>query len=357
MFDITKGLGIIAVISYHIDSDVLSRLSSQAILSFFLQVLSMLLSDGMMAVFFIISGYGFRPRPFKKAAVQQAKLLLIPYLWVSAAVILLNGLIPLLQGLGWMKAIKSAGKYAIGMMLGLRSPCTFFGIEFPWNGPAWFLLSLFISWCILTLLFSKCRPIVTGVLAALCGYVSLTLMDFKPGHLFCLFPGIGYVSMLYIGYLLKKRKWLDALQGKAGWLFCAGVVGLAAIKVLLTNYGVEFGAADVYRLVAPILTFVTQALAGMCLLVITRKLSVFRNRVTDAISFIGQNSIVYFCVNAVEFQIFPWSLYTQVFGDRPLLGFCVRFVISMTCATVVCLLVRNRYSIMERLKHTFSRNE
>lgn len=351
MFDITKGIGIIFVIAFHVSSVWIGRVSLPAVLSYIFRFLDNLTTCGMMATFFMISGYGFRPRPLKKAAAHQAKLLLIPYLWVSGAVVAVTGLVSLLQGFGLMASIKRAGRYMIGMMLGLRETGTYFGVEIPGVGPAWFLLSLFISWCVLSFLFSKCRPAVTGALAVLCGLIGVVLEAIVPG-LFCIPSGLRYVAILYFGYLLKKRKWLEALRGKAGWLLCAIMVGVAAAAAFMTKTPLYQLKPDslIANLLAVPVVLISAVLFGMTLLLLTQKLNSVRNRAMDAIAFIGQNSLLYFCANAVDCQALPWYLFVERFMDWSLPGILIHFAVSMTCATVTCLLIRNRYSLMEHWK-------
>jgi hypothetical protein len=121
MFDVLKGLGMLAIIFSHtLDSYSLGVSGGTAVPAFVLAIHS----DMLMAAFFIMSGYGFRPRPVGKCIRQQGKALLRPYLYTALATAALHLALHYGMFRNWHNAVVETLRVLGGFALGLPHTAT-----------------------------------------------------------------------------------------------------------------------------------------------------------------------------------------------------------------------------------------
>lgn len=191
-FDIAKGFAIITVILGH---NAIPHEAMMFIFSFH------------MPLFFIVSGYFFKPLPVKDILRKGWRQLLVPYLFTAACIV---GFFVLFQAL---QTILTGASIDVRLFTNLARE-TLFGA---W--PVWFLLALLVAKLALNFaLRHELHALAIVLLAATVGYVW--------GNYVCLpmplqiFPGMIASLFLYIGYTMRREGIMERIQvggGRTYW--------------------------------------------------------------------------------------------------------------------------------------------
>lgn len=187
-FDIAKGFAIITVILGH---NAIPHEAMMFIFSFH------------MPLFFIVSGYFFKPLPVKDILRKGWRQLLVPYLFTAACIV---GFFVLFQAL---QTILTGASIDVRLFTNLARE-TLFGA---W--PVWFLLALLVAKLALNFaLRHELHALAIVLLAATVGYVW--------GNYVCLpmplqiFPGMIASLFLYIGYTMRREGIMERIQVGGG---------------------------------------------------------------------------------------------------------------------------------------------
>ena len=103
------------------------------------------IGGGIMAPFFMISGFAFYKRSPKKCFSIQKKLFLYPYIFVAGAVLLTKAGLAVLEKRSFLK---HGGELVLTYLFGLNAEGggKFFGIPIEAVSIFWFILALFGGW-------------------------------------------------------------------------------------------------------------------------------------------------------------------------------------------------------------------
>lgn len=188
-FDILKGIGILLMIIGHSTGKI--PYLRDFIFSFH------------MPLFFLVSGYFFRPAGWKELWAKNSKRLLVPYLF-TALLILVHMLI--YQACHGGDVLNVLVTRLRALVLGSGTPRVF-GMG-PAIGALWFLLALFWSHLFLNLALRTRFPFLFCMgLAALS--FSLHGVVFLP---LSIQPGFSGTFFLFIGYQVRQSRLLEPLQ-------------------------------------------------------------------------------------------------------------------------------------------------
>lgn len=346
MFDLLKGLGMIAIVFSHTLESYPMDWEGNVLLPAFA---CFIYRDMLMSAFFIISGYGFRQRPIGKCIRQQRKAALRPYLFTALATGALHLYCHYTAFRIWPSAVTETLRVLGGFALGLPHTAEYAGVTIFSCGPMWYMLALVIGWIVLDIVLNLCperyaTPAVLAVMVA--GWASCLFWELP----YSLSQGLIVAFYIYIGYLAKRKKLFERPLPRwfgAVWAACLALIAAGAVLRQTTDnlsQG-EWSLGPVSILLNGVVGF------GM-----TRwfaRLNFGEGWLVRLLERIGRCSLLIFCVHTVELLAVPWYLFAAQFAQRPALGLALQFALRSAFIAVVCALLLNRGRIWRAVKRFF----
>lgn len=348
-FDFFKGIAMLFIVCGHsFSQDSLAAYYSPdanpiLMLLLFLFLLTFkVFQFGLMPAFLMLSGMGFRPRPFGKCLKQQMEMILKPYLYVAGATVSLHLVVHYLCFRYFHDSVVESLKVAAGFLLALPQSVTIGGIQIFWCGAVWYLIALMVGWLFLDLVLQYvperwCPWTVAGVV--LLGW-GIGLIGTIP---FCLSQGMIASGGLYLGYLMKKKK-LTFLDSRFFWLAAAASYAIS-LTADFTTGRVESMAEGVW-LLGPA-SIVLDFTVGLALVVLFQRFNAFRDQ-KNLKQFglyrwfvsIGRNSMQIFCVHTVEMIALPWYLFTEWWTGSQLIGGLILSAVRFSLILLICRILK-----------------
>lgn len=332
MFDCLKGLAMLGVIFFHSYMDVWAA-GQYEFTTIGYKLISTMPAPAI-GILFLISGYGFSPIRKKKSFVTQVKLLLKPCVIVLFCAILVR--IPLNLAMG-QPPFAGAWLRILGFLLGSLSYTSIFQIPVYSILVFWYLIALFLAWLLLSLifhLFSKtgARTAAVGV-CVLAGAI-LSLLKIKVP--FCIIPTLLAIGFLYLGYMIKKNKWLFVKL--PWWLYLV----MAAFSLVILKCGEMNIGTGVMKL------WLLDYAGMLCTCYLGLRLYLFLYcpdwKIYTPFAYLGRNSLLILCLHGFEHLVFEWKTYEILTKYAPDLTACalglVRTAIILCCFFVVLFLQR-----------------
>lgn len=324
-FNLARGLGMLFVVAGHsmglfmVPSDGTPTLFSGA---------GRVFGGGVMAMFFLISGFGFYKRKPKKCLSIQAKMLLRPYCVVAAAILLTKlGLAVIERRSFW----KHGGELILTYLLGLNveGGGTFCGVPVDSISIFWFVLALFGGWIIYNGIVQLESQKIQWVLVAGCTLVGYLLTLISKVWPLCVPIALLAVGYLALGAQIRQHRLLERkLPAWSYILLCVPILISAA-------YGEVNIVACVWRL------GLVDVIGTFCLsFLLLRLYARFMERNPHGhlillIEAVGFHSIWIVCLHAYEKVIFPWYWLGKVFPQSP--GLCMALCFSGRCVVIYLL--------------------
>ena len=269
-FDVMKGIAILAMIVGH--SPIPKLLES------FIFVWH-------MPLFFLVSGYFFKPKPNSEYIRKNARQLILPYLLTSSIMILLTGVKQFAAGKGDTITMVIAALLGNGT---INNP-TFSEYSI---GAIWFLLAMF--WCriVFNILCNKIEDLrllggivlIASVIATYIGSMLYVPTD--------ILEGIEALLFFYIGYMARINNLLETKI--EGW-------GIAVIA-LLTGLSIYSGSMSMVRCYYGYWPINYLAAIGVTALIYHLS-SHFRKNFF--LAWCGRVSMAILCVHIIELTFFP----------------------------------------------------
>lgn len=347
MFDMLKGLGMVAIVFSH----TLELYPANAEEGAWLPVLlCFIYSDTLMSAFYIISGYGFRKRPVGKCIRQQRKAMLRPYLFTALATGALHLYWHYTMFHGWETAVTETWRVLGGFALGLPHTVEYGGVTIFSCGPMWYLLALLVGWIVLDIVLNLCperftTPAVVAVM--LFGWASCLIWELP----YSLSQGLIVVFYIYIGYQAKRKKLFEKPLPR--WYGAAFVASMALIAsgAILRQFTDNLSRGE--WTLGPV-SILLNGLIGFGMTRWFTHLDCRQSLPVRLLEKIGRCSLVIFCVHTMELQAIPWYLLAARFADRPVLGMAVQLALRTALIGVVCALLINRGRIWRAIKGFFA---
>ena len=289
-FDIMKGIGILLMIIGH-----LTPYLTNVIFSFH------------MPMFFIISGYFFKPTPISSRIKYDLRRLIIPYIFTCTIIIAFYLVLSISQQKDLMSNIITAALYGSGT----TQPSIFFS-DIPMIGAIWFLPAMF--WCrnAYNILFQKSKhtlitSFVISILAILLHRLISLPMAINQGLTALLFYAIG-VKAREIGAPGSIKKTYSCL------LICAWVLAFTTSSLSMVKCTYKFLPLDILG-----------AIGGT---IVVYYISLFIKNikpVSSILTYIGINSLTFLCIHLIDLDaptswIFGIGQEYKIFYD---LAFCI----------------------------------
>ncbi len=282
-FDVMKGIGIIAMIIGH---------------SHVPMVIKDFIFAWHMPLFFIVSGYFYKPSQIKEHVKKNFRSLVVPYLVTAILMFLLcllknsfhetniiNPLLGIVVASG-SKGLPMLGDYYVGAI--------------------WFLLALF--WCRITynIINQKISQPLQGIVilsvAILSTYIATKI--YIPTNLL---QGISAMVFFYIGNLFRKR---DLFHVQLNWLILA--IGILAMIATMTTSEDDYPMSMVrcYYGYYP----VNVIASCFCTYFIYRFILYMGENISSKIlSLLGSLSMLILCIHIIDLNFDCWYNFNKVF--------------------------------------------
>lgn len=314
-FNLARGLGMILIVFGH---SMTPRFSVTGTNTLFGGAGS-ILGGGIIAAFFMISGFGFYKRSPKKCFSIQRKLLLRPYYRVAAAVLATRLILAIVKQRSFWS---HGGELVLTYLLGLNGEgggeiC---GIPIESVSIFWFVLALFGGWIIYNAIRQLKSEVGQTILVIICVVLSYLLTLISKVWPFCLPMALLAVGYLAVGELLKKKQLLRKKLPLWSWGILLFILLLSAAfgRVNIVACVWKFGFVDVAG----------SFCAGFLILRFYAWIMKheWKGKMIRLIEEIGFQSIWVICLHAYEKIIIPWHRVYTLLWNWPWLGVIVCFI-------------------------------
>lgn len=319
MFDIAKGIAIIAIIAGHmairVDGVVPGAHKIVALCFTF-----------HLPVFFVLSGYFIHiDRPF--AWKKEAQRLIIPYIVCALVIVFLVTLfawvLPEEGSIGAKRTLLNWLNAAVYGAVAVEPDTLWPQTER--IGALWFLLGLFWARMFTVYLGKlKCAPLWIGI---------LFIVGWQSRHFvllpFSLQAGMSAAAFVYLGHWLKKWR---AFDDKRLPVIVWPIFLVIYVFAVFNFEGFSMGAADYGY--TPLLFFkrVGGGIAGVFLAVkLSRLIELHARPLARVLVSVGQNTMSIMCVHVIEDDVLRWGILVALFLRPSLMG---------TLALLVMIVVR-----------------
>lgn len=280
IFDVLKGIGIVAVLCGH------SGLWIHFVLTFH------------MPLFFFVAGYFFKQRPPREELRLGVTRLIVPYVFISLCVCAIVVFRNLLQGFD--PITPAFQDFALAHLFAFRN-----GAQPGWAvcriDIAWFLCAMFWARLIVSAVLSRFSdPIAVGIVLVLGGFAANEVYHHIPVP-FCLAQGLGAAGYLYAGFRFGQlhRSKPDILVGKR----CSVLVIclLLWIDFFVLTGKTSFLNLALCRYPAGYVSSIVSA-ACACFCIHQFVASFYRSGPLPwkVLLFFGRYSLIAYCVHAIE---------------------------------------------------------
>lgn len=329
-FDFIKGAAMIVIIAGHMTFHF--DLTKMPLLTPFFACLGLLQSP-FIPLFFIISGYGFKEKPPGKMLHKTFKELIIPYIGVMVAYAIFYPVSYYYRYQDLNAAVNEGISYTLAFLLGLpERGKVMWGYTLKECSVVWFLLTLFLAFNLMNLILKIKNNAVQILLVALSASVGYVLIV-REITFFCIPQGLIALSYCYLGYLMKKYKWIENASRKF-WLYAVW----ALLVLVYANWG-YFNLCYGDFVFFPI-DYI--GAAGMALLLIF--LGVFIGRWEwrglDWVKQIGVHSYWILSIHSVEMHCVPWGTMSKALSNHQTLAFFLEVILKAVIMTICCKILK-----------------
>lgn len=331
-FDLLKGFAIFCILIVHPLSYY--NLDAMPILKYPITLIRMA-GRGMMPMFFIVSGFWFKPTAAKKLLKKTFSSLIKPYLWVMVGYAVVYPVVMVALYTSVSNAFHETMRYILAFLLGTAiEGMPFLGYTLRFCSASWFFLAMFVALNLLNLILKVKKAALQGLLVLTCvagGYL-LAQWEYMHYCYYCIPQGMMATGFCYLGYLLKHHSDLHKL---------ATTIWLYPVLLLITVIEVKWGYFDlaymIYRNV--VLDYIGISCFGLLLVMIGYLLGKREPRGLQWLSRIGTYSYWIISVHSVDMMALPWVVWSSLMAEHQQLAFVIEFImrailLNLACATI-----------------------
>jgi len=332
-FDFVKGIGILTVILCHM---MLNYPMSEVLLLAPVYYFANFVSSGLMPMFFIISGYGFKE---KRAAKMLKKTFNESFVALFVSMIAFSVLVPLTFFSVFDNTLVTWFEYStrkvLSWLLALPTPIYISGKELSAISALWFLIALFWAQNIL----NQIVRIKNVYLQVLCvGFSVLTGLYLYSVKfvIYCIPQGFIAVFFCYIGYVLKRYSLLEKYMYKV-WPYLVMVpISLVHFLLIGRNGGLpfdlasgKFGAFD----------FIAATFSGLLFVFLGVLAGRYTGKGFEWIKNIGVHTYWIVCIHSIEILGIPWWEIAQE-RTNSYLFFGIEIFVKVVLISSGCLMLK-----------------
>lgn len=277
------------------------------------------LGGGLMAMFFMMSGFGFYKRSPAKCFQIQKKMLLKPYFFVASAVLVTRLLLAVVKRRSfWEHGGELVLTYALG--LNAEGGGRLFSVPVESISILWFILALFGGWNLYNAIVQLSSESAQRILVVGCVVLSYLLTRISKVWFYCMPMAFLTVGYLAAGDYIRKKGLLS--KKIPGWSW--GLLLLLAFLQMMFG-GVNI-VAGIWKL--GLLDVAGTFCIGFLLLRLYAKVMSWNleGRIVGFLEEIGMKSIWIVCLHAYEKIIFPWYRIREIVSKHVLAGICLCFL-------------------------------
>lgn len=315
-FNLARGIGIILILLGH--SVVPFMAAANATSGGIFSGAGSVLGGGVMAMFFLISGFGFYTRTPKKCFKNQARLLLYPYYQVAGLLIAARLALTILRGRNLWATLTEL-LLTLPLCVNAENAGALFGEPLKSVTILWFILALFGGWVIYNGICRVKDVKKQNYLLLLCLILSWALTLISKAWPLCLPMALLAACYLAVGYTIKQKNLLAEKLPLQAWVF------MGSITLISCAFGVVDIGAGIWKL-GLIDVVATFCIGFMLLRLYARFMNLeIHNDLIHQIERIGNRSIWIVFFHAIEKSLFPWYRLKGLVAS-PLLCILICFV-------------------------------
>lgn len=311
-FHLARGLGIVLILIGHSITPFFPKAAPTDAL---FAGAGSVLGGGIMAAFFMISGFGFYTRSPKKCLSIQTKLLLKPYLYTAGAILLTKLVLALVMGRPFGQ---HGGELVLTYLLGLNAEGggSLGSVPIESVSILWFILALFEGWVLYNGICRLRSARLRTLLVIGCVVLSELLTRICKVWPFCLPMGLLCVGYLAVGHQIRQGDWLSRKLPVWRWVAIIAVIGacfaFGGVNMVACRW--ELGLLDVAG----------SFCVGFLLLRLYRRVLELglHGPVTRLLETVGFYSIWFVFLHGYEKVIFPWHWLTTLLPGAVCVAVC-----------------------------------
>lgn len=323
-FSLARGIGMVLILLGHSITPFFKPAVAQGLFA----GAGSVLGGGIMAMFFMISGFGFYVRSPKRCLSVQSRLLLEPYIYTMGAILLTRLVLALILD----RSFRShGGELVLTYLLGLNAEGggTLWGMRIESVSILWFILALYGGWICYNGICRLRSSALRMLLVASCVVLGWLMTVPQKVWPYCLPMVLLCVGYLAAGHWMRQGDWLER---KLPWWVWAVVIGASVVcaafgGVNMVACGWRLGLLDVAGSFC--VGFLLLRLYRCCL-----GLPGLPVRILEAV---GANSLWIVFLHGYEKVIFPW---------HRLGAYLPRAVCVVVCFTARALLIYLFYRLL-----------
>lgn len=334
-FNFARGIGIIFVVFGHtlkffVSSEISDQVFGNALVS---------IGSAVMAMFFMVSGFGFRSKKIKKAILEQANMLLLPYAVTAGLILAAKLTLSILKHRSFMEY---GGENVIAYLLALNKGYegTILGMPVSNIAMMWFFWALFGGWNIYNAITRMDDVKKQYALVGFCVVLSFPMVYFSKVWPFVLPHMLQAVGFICVGKLVRDTDFLEKKQNPLVYI-------AIAVPAMIT---LAFGGVDIYTCMwkLSIIDYVGILCLGVLILKMFSMIQnmQFKSKIYGMISLLGINTLEILCIHAFDEKVIPWYNWLHFFTGREWLGVIV-YAFVRTCFIFVA------FKLVKFIQHKF----
>lgn len=292
-FDLARGVGMVLILLGH---SITPFFRPEVATGLFAGAGSVL-GGGIMAMFFMISGFGFYVRSPKRCLSVQTRLLLEPYIYTMGAILLTRLVLALVLGRPFRE---HGGELVLTYLLGLNAEGggTLWGMRIESVSILWFILALYGGWICYNGICQLRSGMLQKLLVAFCVVLGWLMTVPQKVWPYCLPMVLLCVGYLAAGHWMRLGGWLER---KLPWWGYAIVIG---VSLVCAAFGSVNMVACQWRL--GLLDVAGSFCVGFLLLRLYRHCLGLRSFLVRVLEMVGASSLWIVFLHGYEKVIFPW---------------------------------------------------
>lgn len=284
-------------------------------------------------LFFIISGYGFKVKSLGKMLSKTFRELIIPYLGVMIAYAILYPLSYYYRYHDMTAAIEEGVSYILAFLLGLpERGKVLWGYTLKECSVVWFLLTLFLSFNFMNLILKIKNNAVQILLVALSAGIGYVLLV-QEITFFCIPQGLIALSYCYLGYLMKKYRWIECAPRKP-WLYIVWTL----LVLIYANWG-YFNLCYGNFVFFPV-DYVGAAAMALLLILFGVYIGRCEWKGLDWVKKIGVHSYWILGIHSVEMHCVPWGTMSKALSKHQTFAFFLEVFLKAVIMTICCMILK-----------------
>lgn len=331
MFDFVKGIFLLLIIIGHSTTDYFHYWEYDFQTNIPVALLGSVFSVfvyGLVPMFFMICGYGFRKTSIKKGVKNQFKYFWKPYMIVifitGVAVIAKKLIIPgdVLEGLRYQVL-----PYLFVFCPGERK---LWGLYMDSVGPIWFFWVFAMAGILLNIVLQEKQFWIQCMLIGVLGCLGVEMRDITLPY--CIQQIMVCCGYMYIGWLMKKLRFFE--REYPVWL--AVLTMLFCVLHILNGGGIEISQNEYTKGAGEV---IVSYVVGILFMHKTSKLNYSDGPIIDKISWLGKNALYICCIHTVAYTVVPWERLAELLSNVKLIGILAEFFIHLIIAVGGCFFI------------------